>query len=184
MLFGRIEVELDASANGDATEPANSVHVATPGIAAKTITLVGGGLLALVVLFFIIKKSLKRTEDNKLKPRTQQNDTPKEQQGLPAMAADTIHYMQPVPLPKTNMKSADSSVVNNEFLIPKDAALELLLALPQKDSSPSLNVSPRKETSVDSSLLQMVPKKPRGLQIPNNEYKMQSSKLDSVKNRQ
>jgi len=183
-IWARIELELDADAsgdgNGDATEPAEPAHPNTKGVATKTIAIIGGGLLALVVLFFIIKKNTKRTEDKELQSPTKQTDTQKVPQQLPATVPDTVQYMQPATLPKTVLKPIDSSASYIDPVLRNDDAFQLPPALPEKDSAVSLNVAPRIGTSIDSSLLITVPKKPRGIQIPDNGYKMKSSKRDSL----
>ena len=179
-IWARIELELDAAPSGDATEPANPLHIATPGISAKTMALLGGGLLALVVLFFIIKKNTKRTEDKELQSPTKQTDTQKVPHQLPATVPDTVQYMQPATLPKTVLKPIDSSASYIDPVLRNDDAFQLPLALPEKDSAVSLNVAPRIGSSIDSSLLITVPGKPRGIQIPDNGYRMKNSKRDSL----
>lgn len=178
-IWSRIELQLDAPAIGESTEPAKPVHPNSAGSAAKTAALVGGGLIALVVLFFIINKSTKRTEKKKLQPPIEQTDSQKLQPS-PATAQDTVQYRQPVPLRKTDTKPLDSPVANNVPIVQNNAASQLPLTMPQKDSAALLNLAPRISTPKDSSMLQTVPKKPRGIQIPENGYKMKSSKRDST----
>lgn len=180
-IWARIELELDASANEDANEPAKPAHPNGKGVATKTIAIIGGGLLALVVLFFIVMKNNKRTKDKKTLPTTEKVVTLKQQQSLPAPPSDTARYFQPkLPL-NTGIMPTDSPASRIDPITLKGDEFQLPLFSPQRESAASLNIAPRTESSIDSSLLQTVPKKPRGIQIPDNDYRIQGSKKDTAK---
>ncbi len=181
-IWARIELELDASVNEDANEPAKPAHPNSEGVAAKTIAIIGGGLIALVVLFFIIKKNTKPAENKNLQPPIEQTDTQKLMTPPPVPTADTAQYRQPMPLPKPVNTPTDSIDFGNEPVLRNITFSQLPLSLPERDSAVSLNVAPSTRTTPDSFLLQTAPKKPRGMQIPDNEYKIKGSKKDSIKN--
>jgi hypothetical protein len=181
-IWARIEMQLDATpdADGDASPSVESIPA--KAIMGKTLAIVIGGILTLIVLFILLKKNAKKREKTKEPPPVQQ--TIKVNPGIssPDTASNTGSLIKPAAIPDNPVKPGTISNSDATPFLKKDSTFNQPLQNIQKDSTQSA-IIPRTVTMPSDSGIIVAPpyKKPRGVPgISNDDYKILGGKKDSL----
>lgn len=179
-IWARIKVQLDADTDVE-TVNTDTVISTAKSTTVSTIAIVAGCLIAVVMLFFLIKKSGKKKSNGKEKDHIEQS----KKQHKVIFNIDSINGGGGKVIPYPNKQNQITPVTilgagENGFISKKDSATIMLLPLSQKDTVLDLSITPNKLPALDSVKAIIPLKKPRGVPMGSNDYKIQSVKKDST----
>ncbi len=176
-IWARIELELDAAPAQDADASPDATTLPTKVVMKKWFAIAIGGILTVVLLFILLKKSFKKKERTKEPASTQQAINKADEKAPPDTAQNIVKFNPP---PSAVRRDTAGNLVP-PAIFRNDSSLSLSPAINNPDAtSPTILLPTR--LPADSSLLTLPPgRKPRGVQIDNSDYKIQQEKKDSLR---
>lgn len=176
-IWARIELELDAAPAQDADVSPDATTMPAKAVMSKWLAIAIGGILTVVLLFILLKKSFKKKERTKEPAPTQQTINKADEKRPPDSTQNPVNFNPPI-------SPVVRDTAGNVFapaIFRNDSLLSLPPAINYPDSTLT-SILPPKRLPADSSLLTPPPgRKPRGVQIDNSDYKIQQEKKDSMR---
>ena len=179
-IWVRIELQLGdvPSAEGDSSAGPDMIAGAT--ITGKTLAIVIGGLLSLLVLFFVLKNKIKNQQKLKVPPPAQQLNKiiyppPTDRSSGKVNAAKTTTIQKIEPTAKDLLKVEDAGVL-------KQDTANLVPPVLQKPDPFFTIAQPARQGKPDSLIQSPLLRGPRGVPLSVNDgYKITNKPGDSLK---
>ena len=181
-IWARIELQLDAAPGTDADTSPTSVTKPAKIVSAKTMAIIAGGIITIIILIFLLKRNAKKPEKIKEPPPTQSNVKIDGNISVPGSVNKTGSFTQPE-LPQNNIvKPAPVLSPGNIPGSKNDSLFIQSLPVTTKDSNRSMITAPIFSPVIDSFSVVPPPfKKPKGVKgITDADYKILGGKKDSL----
>ena len=183
-IWARIELQLTDVPSAEADASAGPDMIAGATITGKTLAIVIGCVLALLILFFVLKSKIKNQQKLRVPPPLHQPGKVIDYPPLTGPVSSKINAAGTITIKKINSKEKNLLQSEAALILKKDSANTLPPAILVPDPYSTNIAQPVKRNMPDSLREAPVLKRPTGVPLSNNDgYKVTSERSDSVKPR-
>lgn len=181
-IWARIEMQLPDVPSAEADAPAGPDMIAGAAITGKSLAIVIGCVVSLLVLFFVLKNKIKNEKKLRTPASTELPNKVTEIPPPTAIVPAKINAAGTTTLKKINTKEENLLPPAEALILRKDSATMRPPAMPERDPYSTIITLPNKRNRPDSLMDAPVLKRPRGIPLSNNDsYKITNQRSDSLK---
>ena len=180
-IWARIELQLSDVPSTEADASAGPDMIAGAIITGKTLAIVFGCVLTILILFFALKSKIKNQQKLRVPPPTQQPGKVIDYPPSTSPVSSKINAADTTTMRKIDLKEKNLLQSEDAFILKKDPANTLPPAILVPDTFSLIIAQPVKRNMPDSLRDAPVLKR-RGVPLSTNDgYKISSERIDSVK---